>query len=222
MNIAGLSFWNNKKKGSPAMLDSIAKEFNTSVRKIFNNNDKRANIQDGDIILGLAKGFSTNLDIKSQSDLRVAVTDFTGVNVRKSAFNERISTREFHLNCKLAFLILVKINSKHRHFSPAQGIAKILGVDKVVGVDGSIITLWDGLSDKFKGTFNESSVKLNYAIDLLTGAPIECEISQGARHDSKFFVKIEANSLYLVAVAKPPLKKYPNFQNCYQANQQKS
>ena len=47
-------------------------------------------------------------------------------------------------------------------------MAKKLGVKSILGVDGSLVSLWDGLAEHFKGTFMTAAIKLHFAVNLLS------------------------------------------------------
>lgn len=63
-----------------------------------------------------------------------------------------------------------------------------------------MITLWDSLRKKFKGTFMKSSIKLNCCYDILNASMSDFCLTSGHVHDSKAFKFVDyavKNMLYI-------------------------
>ena len=97
---------------------------------------------------------------------------------------------------KILEFTLTKLYEKHKN-SDASKLAKKLGVQEIIGIDGSIVSLWDGLSEHFKGTFTTASVKLHLAVNLVSGSVSWFDITPGSTHDSKCFPKIVSGNMYI-------------------------
>jgi len=175
--------------------DSL-RSFKSKLQKNFNSSDKRATIQDSDFIIGLLQGVAKSKNNFTLAELRLAVCTFIGSTICRSAFNERISTKNLAEDLKLALKLLLNLISK-KSTNDINELALKLGVTTIVGVDGSMVTLWDGLCDFFKGTFMVSSAKLHLATNLVTGAVNWFDITSGATHDSQCFPGIKSKTFYI-------------------------
>ena len=104
-------------------------------------------------------------------------------------------------------------NRKHEESEASQKIATKLGVKTIVGIDGSLVSLWDGLKDHFKGTFTTASVKLHFATNLVTGALSWFDLTSGATHDSQRFPRIAKGVLYIFDLGYWSLSLFSDIQN---------
>lgn len=173
------------------------KSFKSKLKSDLNSTDRRAKIQDIDFIIGLIQGVAQQKENFSLADIRLSVCNFLGEFICRSSFNSRLGTKS--LVTQLTF-VLGLIMEKIHEYQAIQGrdqIAKKLGVDVIIGIDSSMVSLWDGLSEHFKGTFMTASVKLHMAINLVTGAVSWFEVTEGAVHDSQRFPKISSGALYI-------------------------
>ena len=179
------------------MLAKSLRKLKSTLQTALNANDRRAKIQDGDFIVALLHATAVGTDSFSLAMLRLSVCSFLGIVVGQSAFNERMGTESLLRQVQLTLGVLMKEASMVRSSRQAAGLADRLGVESIVGVDGSLVSLWDGLSETFKGTFMEAAIKLHLAIDLIDGAVSWFDLTSGATHDSQRFPILKAGWLYL-------------------------
>ena len=124
----------------------------SKLRLKLNPSDKRAKIQDCDFILGLLQAVASSRENFSLSQLRLSVGKFVGTTIGASAFNERMGTSSLANNLKMVLKELILYTGSRSNTSPAAAqLANKLGVSEVCAVDGSMVTLWDGLQNHFKG-----------------------------------------------------------------------
>ena len=135
-------------------LQSLKSKLNSSL----NSKDKRAKIQDSDFVTSMLQAVAQMKDNFSLAELRLCVCSFIGITIGTSSFNTRIATASLssHLMEVLAFT-LSKIY-KNQQMAGADELAKKIGVQRFIGIDGSIVSLWDGLSEHFKGTFTTACI----------------------------------------------------------------
>lgn len=185
------------------MLSNFLRKFKHQFVTLFNNHDRRAKIQDAEFIQGLLYAIASDDASFSLASLRRRMCTFLGINIGRSAFNERIGTKS--LAQQLLQVIALMLQELQRlHFEqsekPKQAkiITKKLGVSDIVAVDGSMVTLWDGLKDAFPGTFMSASIKLHFCTNLLTGLVDWFELTAGSTHDSQCFPVLKAKTLYII------------------------
>ena len=179
------------------LVDSL-RSFKSKLQSKLNSHDKRAKIQDTDFIIGLLQAVATAKDNFSLAELRLSVCQFIEISIGHSAFNERLGTASLVQHLRLALGVLIQSVGSRNTSIDAVELAEKLGVKEIIGVDGSMVTLWDGLSDIFKGTFMEAAVKLHMATDLVTGSVAWFDFTPGATHDSKRFPEIREGTLYII------------------------
>jgi hypothetical protein len=163
-----------------------------------NSSDKRAKIQDGEFIVGLIQAVATVKNNFSLAGLRLSVCHYIGISIGASAFNERIGTASLTSHLKNFLGTLMASTLSNTSGEEVASVSKKLGVKEIIGVDASIVTLWDGLSGIFKGTFMKAAVKLHMAINLETGAVKWFDLTPGATHDIKRFPEIKTGNLYII------------------------
>lgn len=182
------------------MIIDLLTTFKSIMSSNLNSSDKRAKIQDGEFIVGLVQAVATAKQNFTLAELRLSVCQYLGKSIETSAFNERLGTKSLtsHLKCFLNGLAASTFsNSLNESGEEVASLSKKLGVKEIIGVDASMVTLWDGLGSIFKGTFMESAVKLHMATNLETGAVRWYDVTPGATHDSKRFPEINSESLYI-------------------------
>lgn len=179
------------------MFSQSLPEFKEKLRSGLNCNDRRAKIQDSDFIVGLMRSLSGTNGAFSLNDLRRGVCSYLGISVGASSFNERLSRPSLIPQLMAAIAILVESIRSAGGSSCATKIQKDLGVKGIVGVDGSLVSLWDGLKEAFPGTFVNAAMKLHLAIDLVSGVMSWFNLTEGSVHDNKRFPPITAGFLYI-------------------------
>ncbi len=179
------------------LVDSL-RSFKSKLQSKLNSHDKRAKIQDSDFVIGLLQAVATAKDNFSLSELRLSVCQFLGITIGMSAFNERLGTASLIGHFRIALDALIQSSITNNSSVAASRLAKKLGVEDIIGVDGSLVTLWDGLNSVFKGTFMNAAIKLHMATNLVTGALYWFDFTPGSTHDSKRFPEIKVGSLYII------------------------
>ena len=183
------------KVGCTLMLANALRSFKSKLQTALNATDRRAKIQDSDLIIGLLQAVSQAKGNFSLGDLHRSVCMFLGIKIGCSAFNERLGTKSLVKN--LQFALSVLMTSGFSKDPAATTLLKKIGVVEIIGIDASMVSLWDGLCEHFKGTFMTASVKLHLAINLVSGSIKWFAISAGATHDSRCFPSILKGVLYI-------------------------
>ena len=167
----------------------------SKLRSALNSSDRRAKIQDSDFIIGLMQAVAKAKGNFSLSQLHQNTCLFLGLKIGKSAFNERLSTASLVKNLQMTLAVLMSLvvgdNAK------AGALLMKVGVTEIIGIDASMVSLWDGLSGHFKGTFMTAAIKLHMAINLVSGGVKWFNITSGSTHNSKRFPGILSGSLYI-------------------------
>ena len=181
-------------------LENIIKRTKYIFETKFNNNDKRAKIQDSDFIIGLLAAVTHLTEKFSLSILRLSVCKILEQTIEQSAFNERLRTPSLVKQMKIVLEGLIQQRFAARNTTgEADQIAKLLGVTSIVGIDGSMVSLWDGLAEHFAGTFTTAALKLHLAIELTTGQVTWYDLTSGSTHDSQRFPNLfEGGTLYIM------------------------
>ena len=177
------------------MLSEALKLFKLKLHRGLNSSDRRAKVQDSDFIVGLLQAVASAKRNFSLGELNRSMCLFLGIKIGRSAFNERLGTSSLVKGMRLALTVLMTVAIKKNSSSSA--ILKKVGVAEIVGIDASLVTLWDGLAKHFKGTFMHAAVKLHLAINLISGSVKWLEITAGATHDSRCFPEISRHFLYI-------------------------
>ena len=177
------------------MLTDALRMFKSKLHTALNSSDRRAKIQDSDFIIGLLQAVAKAKGNFTLSELHGLAYIFLGIKIGRSAFNERLGTASLVRGLQLALTVLMTfVVGKN---PSATALLKRIGVAEIIAIDASMVTLWDGLCEHFKGTFMLASVKLHLAINLVSGSVKWFEITAGATHDSKCFPDISRHSLYI-------------------------
>lgn len=179
------------------MLSKALATLKSTLQNTFKNDDRRAKIQSGDFILGLLHALSVETKSFSLASLRLAACAFLNKTIGRSAFNERMATPNLRKQVYKILQILMKQAFLRRKDPSVKGLVQKLGVKSIIGVDSSLVSLWEGLSDTFKGTFMTAAIKLHLAIDLVNGVVQWFVLTPGSVHDSQQFPSIKAGYLYL-------------------------
>lgn len=178
------------------MLIEAIQSLKSKLHRTLNNEDNRAKIQDADFVCCLLQAIAQARGNFSLNTLRLAVCTSVGCMINSSTFNGRIATASLVENIKVALNALLSASATNQT-ETSKAIAAKLGVSGVVGIDGSLVSLWDGLKDYFGGTFTTASVKLHLAVDLITGGISWYDLTPGATHDSQRFPDIYRGFLYI-------------------------
>lgn len=178
------------------MITDALRIFKSKLHTSLNSQDRRAIIQDSDFVVGLIQAVAKAKGNFSLSSLHQSVCLFLDAKIGRSSFNERLGTLSLvkHLQLALATLLMMRPPTDVKSFS---ALYKKIGVSGIIGIDASLVSLWDSLCEHFKGTFMVSALKLHFAIDLVTGSIQGFNITDGATHDSKWFAKIWRGKLYI-------------------------
>lgn len=180
------------------MLAESLRSLKSTLQTAFNSQDRRAKIQDGDFITGLLYATASASEKFSLSFLRMSMCNFLDVVIGQSAFNERMGTESLLWQVKHVLGLLLQKSATDVDQQQTRALAVKLGVNSILAVDGSMVSLWDGLSEEFKGTFMTAAIKLHFSIDLVTGAVNWYELTPGATHDSQRFPELKSGRLFIV------------------------
>jgi hypothetical protein len=180
------------------MLIEAIQSLKSKLHQGLNNSDRRAKIQDADFVVGLlqaASGMNGNFTL---ADIRLQLCAILGWTIGCSAFNERLCTPSLvsHLR-QLVGILIDELRSQQPDRFQAQLLDQ-LGVKSIVGVDASVVTLWDGLLDHFGGTFAHAALKLHAAVDLVAGGISWFDLTPAKVHDSKRFPVMDPGCLYII------------------------
>ena len=123
---------------------------------------------------------------------------FLGTTIGSSAFNERMATASLTKQLRHTLAVLMEEAHSRQRAHLNNELLDKLGVSSIVGVDGSLSSLWHGLADFFPGTFTTASLKLHLAVDLLSGTAEWLDLTAGSVHDSQRFPELEKGKLFIV------------------------
>ena len=177
------------------MITDVLRQLKNEMSRSFSSSDQRAKIQDSDFIIGLIQAIAGAKDNFSLAELRRLSCSYLGIHIGQSAFNERLGTLSLvqGLQTVLGVVLAMSLEKK----GAVAALKKKLGVDEIIGVDSSMVSLWDGLHNHFRGTFVTAALKLNLGMNLVSGAVKWFQVTEGAAHDSGQFPCIAAGSLYI-------------------------
>jgi hypothetical protein len=177
------------------MLTDALRFLKSKLHTALNSSDSRAKVQDSDFVIGLLQAVAQAKGNFSLAGLNRSMCTFLGIKIGRSAFNERLGTASLVRSLQLALAVLIATLIGNN--SSASSLLKRVGVKEIIGIDASMVTLWDGLCHHFKGTFMHAAVKLHLAINLISGSIRWFEITSGATHDSRCFPGLSKGSLYI-------------------------
>ena len=123
---------------------------------------------------------------------------FLGTTIGSSAFNERMATASLTKQLRHTLAVLMEEARDQRRSHHSSELLDKLGVRSIVGVDGSLASLWHGLAEFFPGCFTTASLKLHLATDLVTGTAEWFDLTAGSIHDSQRFPELEKGKLFIV------------------------
>lgn len=179
------------------MLKEAIENIQTKLQRVLNPSDKRAKIQDYEFIIGLLQATSAVSENFTLASLRLSLCNFVGTFIGQSTFNERLATQSLTSHFKALISILVQTYAQSSSGDYFKSLAKSLGVESILGVDGSIVTLCNELANEFKGTFTAASIKLHMSIDLVSSMVEWIDFTPGSVHDSQRFPAIHTGYLYI-------------------------
>lgn len=179
------------------MLAEYLQKLKKTLRTQLNSNDSRAKIQDADFIAGLLYASASSTSTFSLATLRLSMCNFLGNTIGQSAFNERMGTLSLRKHVQVVLESLMSDCLINSQSIEATHLTQSLRVNAIIGIDGSLVSLWDGLAEHFQGTFMTAAIKLHFAANLLTGEAHWLELTEGRTHDSSRFPDLEAEQLYV-------------------------
>lgn len=162
-----------------------------SFESVAPKHDGRVTLSHLDFLCGLVFYFLGNTKSFSIESMRRDFTSTFMVAISKGAFWERLAGQRLK---KMLYALLEQVMQK----LPTQAligadILDKLGVTHIRLVDASIMTLWDGASASYPGTFMTAGIKWHACFDLLAGKMDWFKLTAASRHDSNCFP--EMNSL---------------------------
>lgn len=177
------------------MLTEALRSLKSKLHSALNSSDRRAKIQDSDFIIGLLQAVAKAKGNFTLSQLHQATCMFLGVKIGKSAFNERLTTASLVKGLQMTLTVLTTLVVGES--AEASALLTKIGVTEIIGIDASMVTLWDGLCKPFKGTFMTSALKLHMAVNLVSGGVKWFRVTSGSTHDSTSFPGLSSGSLYI-------------------------
>ena len=148
------------------MITDVLRQLKSEMSKSFSASDQRAKIQDSDFIIGLIQAIATSKKNFSLADLRRRSCSYLGVHIGQSAFNERLGTASLAQGLQIVLGIVMAMRFEEKKV--VSTLKQQLGVNEIIGVDSSMVSLWDGIRNHFKGTFVTAALKLNLAMNLMS------------------------------------------------------
>lgn len=193
------------------MITDVLRQLKSEMSKSFSASDQRAKIQDSDFIIGLIQAIATSKKNFSLADLRRRSCTYLGVHIGQSAFNERLGTASLAQGLQIVLGIVMAMRFEEKKV--VSTLKQQLGVNEIIGVDSSMVSLWDGLRNHFKGTFVTAALKLNLAMNLMSGTVKWFKVTEGAVHDSGNFPSVAPESLYIFDLGYWSVQRAINIEN---------
>jgi len=165
---------------------------------IIPKNDARSNIAPLEFVISFIFCYSGDTECTSLECIRRHMKNQVQKNTSRSSFWERISRK------RLTGFLIAAITELLRQFGTSiiggGCLLEQLGVVRILVVDSTYFSLWDGATDEFPGTGTNAGIKWHACFDILTGELYWFELTQGSTHDRKCFPDVESLSFTLVIV----------------------
>jgi len=179
-------------------------EINTlnKLRQCFANiipeKEGRTNTSPLEYVIGIIFCYLGDTECTSLEAIRRSMKNLTQKNIYRNSFWERLSRKRITGFLKAAITELL------RQFGTSiiggGCLLERLGVSKILVVDSSYFSLWDGSKDDFPGTGTTAGIKWHAGFNILTGKLHWFELTQGSTHDRKCFPDLESLRFALIIV----------------------
>ena len=160
--------------------------------------DGRSKISPLEFVISFIFCYLGDTECVSLEGIRRQMKNQIQKNTSRSSFWERISRK------RLTGFLISAITELLKQFGTSiiggGCLLEQLGVVKILVVDSTYFSLWDGASDKFPGTGTTAGIKWHACFDILTGELHWYELTQGSTHDRKCFPDVKSLSFALVIV----------------------
>ena len=160
--------------------------------------DGRSEISPLEFVINMIFCYLGDTACTSLEGIRRHMKKQTQKNTSRSSFWERISRK------RLTGFLISTITELMRQFGTSiiggGCLLEQLGVVKILVVDSTYFSLWDGSADDFPGTGTNAGIKWHACFDILTGELHWFELTQGSTHDRKCFPDVKSLSFTLVIV----------------------
>lgn len=171
-------------------------ELKTTIDSVVPDHDSRAKISPISFILSLIFSFSGDTKKNSLESIRLKLIDTVGEKISRSSFWDRLARQRTVTHLKETVFALLKNSTAILLGSPE--LLTGLGVSQILILDSTVFSLWDGLSDTFKGTRTTASTKWHACFDALTGENVWSKTTKGSASDVTCFPDIELLSGKLI------------------------
>ncbi len=134
---------------------------------IIPESDGRTKMSPLEYVISTIFCFLGDTECTSLEAIRRSIMNMTQKNIARSSFWERFARK------RLTNFLLIVISELLRQFGTSiiggGCILELLGVSKILVVDSSYFSLWDGSKDDFPGTGTTAGIKWHACFNVLTG-----------------------------------------------------
>ena len=166
------------------------KALKQSFRCVLPTSDKRTVIPPLDFVTGLVFCFLSDTKSFSLESIRRFLMARFEVSISKGAFWERLSGQSLK---KQLYGVLSQLMSRLAMEAIAgHELLKKLGVSGIYLIDSSTVSLWDGVKERYPGTWTTAAIKWHACVDLLSGQVNWFELSPGSTNDRQCFPPLKS------------------------------
>ena len=165
------------------------KSLKQSFCQVLSASDGRTSLSPLEFVTGIVFCFLSDTKSFGLESLRRFLMAQHQVSISKGAFWERLAGEALKAQMYAVLAQLMK-----RLASTAivgESVAKQLGVSGIYLIDSSSVSLWDGIKEKYPGTWTTAAIKWHACVDLLRGQVSWFELSPGCTNDRQCFPPLE-------------------------------
>lgn len=153
--------------------------------------DSRSKLSPMNLILALIFCFLGDSKTTSLEGIRRFCIDSFHVKISRSSFWDRLARKRLkeilmQLICHFMATVTLSINGL------TQAILSQLGVNEILLIDSTSISLWDGAKDEYPGTRTTAGIKWHACFNLFTGALTWFDMTPTSTNDRKCFPLVES------------------------------
>ena len=161
-----------------------------SFRRVLPASDKRTVLPPLDFVTGLVLCFLSDTKSFSLESIRRFLMAQYGVSISKGAFWERLSGQSLK---KQLYAVLSQLMSRLATESIAgKELLEKLKVSGIYLIDSSTVSLWDGVKERYPGTWTTAAIKWHACVDLLSGQVRWFALSPGSTNDRQCFPPLKS------------------------------
>lgn len=181
---------NRQQKGRKIVMDDtiILNNVRQQFKKFIPSTDSRCKLSPFDLVVCLVFSFLGCTTTPCLEDIRRNVLKQWGQKLSRSSFWERLSRKR--LNNLLKDLIGGMMCQWMGSIWAPKALCQSLGVDTILLIDSSTISLWDGLKNIFPGTGTTAGIKIHMVFDICRGKMEWFKLTASSVHDRKCFPDI--------------------------------